>query len=183
MKALGGRGVQLFIHDLGTRWRWVVSITPRPRFTPRERTPPPGTHCTGGWVGPRAGVDTEARGKILWPCQGSNPDRPAVQPVVRHYTAWANPTPTGEGVSVVISPRLYVRSISALSVRSLTYELGGCHMHCPYSGSLYRSLLFLHGRSFKMESFLWSPEYCWADEGNGNYCMSDLGVSALHLGG
>ena len=29
--------------------------TPRPgRFTPGER---PGTHCIGGWVGPRAGVD------------------------------------------------------------------------------------------------------------------------------
>jgi hypothetical protein len=67
---------------------WVVSITPWPRFTPGERTP--GTHCTGGWVGPRAGLDTEARGKILCPCQGSNPDRPVVQPVVRHYTAWAN---------------------------------------------------------------------------------------------
>jgi hypothetical protein len=35
----------------------------RPRFTPRERTP--GTHWTGGWVGPRAGMDTETRGKIL----------------------------------------------------------------------------------------------------------------------
>jgi hypothetical protein len=45
----------------------------------------PGTHCTGGWVGPRAGLDTEARGKIL--CRGSNPDRPVVQPVIRHYTA------------------------------------------------------------------------------------------------
>jgi hypothetical protein len=31
---------------------------------------------TGGWVGPRAGLDTEARGKILYPCRGSNPDRP-----------------------------------------------------------------------------------------------------------
>jgi hypothetical protein len=30
---------------------------------PRERTP--STHCTGGWVGPRAGLDTEARGKVL----------------------------------------------------------------------------------------------------------------------
>jgi hypothetical protein len=48
---------------------------------------PPGTHCTGGWVGPRAGLDTEATGKILCPRQGSNPDRPVVQPVVRHYTA------------------------------------------------------------------------------------------------
>jgi hypothetical protein len=45
----------------------------------------PGTHCTGGWVGPRAGLDTEVRGKN----QGSNPNRPVVQPVARHYTNWA----------------------------------------------------------------------------------------------
>jgi hypothetical protein len=73
----------------------VVSITPRPRFTPGERTP--GIHCTGGWVGPRAGLDTEARGKILYPRRESNPDRPVVQPVVRHYTAWANPAPLPGG--------------------------------------------------------------------------------------
>jgi hypothetical protein len=24
-----------------------------------------GTHCTGGWVDPRAGLDTEIRGRIL----------------------------------------------------------------------------------------------------------------------
>jgi hypothetical protein len=30
---------------------------------PGERTP--GTHCTGGWVGPRAGLDIEVRGKSL----------------------------------------------------------------------------------------------------------------------
>jgi hypothetical protein len=53
-----------------------------------------GTHCTGGWVGPRAGLDTEDRRKILCPRRGSNPDHPVVQPVVRHYTAWANPAPT-----------------------------------------------------------------------------------------
>jgi hypothetical protein len=27
---------------------------------------PPGTHCTGGWEGPRAGLDTEARENILF---------------------------------------------------------------------------------------------------------------------
>jgi hypothetical protein len=54
-------------------------------FTPGERTP--GTHCTGGWVGPRVGLDTEDGGKILYPYRGSNPDSPVVQPVVRHYTA------------------------------------------------------------------------------------------------
>jgi hypothetical protein len=31
---------------------WVVNATPRPLY-PRERT---GTHCIGGWVGPRAGL-------------------------------------------------------------------------------------------------------------------------------
>jgi hypothetical protein len=36
-----------------------------------------GAHWIGGWVGLRAGLDTETRGKILFP--------PA-QCVVRHYT-------------------------------------------------------------------------------------------------
>jgi hypothetical protein len=35
-----------------------------------------GTHCTGGWVGLRAGLDTEARGNISCPFRGSNPGRP-----------------------------------------------------------------------------------------------------------
>jgi hypothetical protein len=33
------------------------------RFTPGERVP--GTHCTGGWVGPRGGLDAVERKKIL----------------------------------------------------------------------------------------------------------------------
>jgi hypothetical protein len=40
----------------------VVSTTPRPLYH-RER---PGTHCTGGWVGPRAGLDV---------CEKSRPHR------------------------------------------------------------------------------------------------------------
>jgi hypothetical protein len=43
----------------------------------------PGTHYTGGWVGLRTGLDTEARGKIF----ASAGDRaPAVQSAVGHYT-------------------------------------------------------------------------------------------------
>jgi hypothetical protein len=30
----------------------------------------PGTHCAGGWVGPRAGLDTEDRGKMLFASAG-----------------------------------------------------------------------------------------------------------------
>jgi len=48
---------------------------------PRERTP--GTHWIGGWVGLRAGLDTEARGKSF----ASAGDRTlVVQSVVRHCT-------------------------------------------------------------------------------------------------
>jgi hypothetical protein len=76
MEALVGRGVLLLlVFDLGTRWGWVVSVMPRPRFSPGERTP--GTHCTGGWVDPRAGLDTEARGKILSPLLGIEPRSPS----------------------------------------------------------------------------------------------------------
>jgi hypothetical protein len=80
------------ISDLGTRWGWVAIITSRPHFTPGERTT--GTHCTGGWVGPRAGLDTEVRGKIICLCRRSNLDRPLVQSVARHYTDWATPAHT-----------------------------------------------------------------------------------------
>jgi hypothetical protein len=38
-------------------------VTPRPRFCPGERTLD--TYCTGGWVGPRSGVDSEVKEKIL----------------------------------------------------------------------------------------------------------------------
>jgi hypothetical protein len=64
----------LLILDLSTKWGWVVRVTPRPRFTPVERTP--GTHCTGGWVGPRAGQVTETRRKILSPLPGIEPRSP-----------------------------------------------------------------------------------------------------------
>jgi hypothetical protein len=72
---MGGEEVWLLHRlNLGTRWGLVVSITPRPRFTARQRTP--GTHWTGGWVGPRAGLDGETRRIILCLCRGSNPGRP-----------------------------------------------------------------------------------------------------------
>jgi hypothetical protein len=54
-----------------------------PRFAPGERTP--GTHCTGGWMGPRAGLDTEVRGKILSPLPGIEPRPPGRPAVARHY--------------------------------------------------------------------------------------------------
>jgi hypothetical protein len=73
-KRLQGEEVQLLILDLGTRSGRVVSVTARPRFSPREKTT--GTHRAGCWVGPRAGPDTEVRGKILFPLHGIEPPSP-----------------------------------------------------------------------------------------------------------
>jgi hypothetical protein len=40
----------------------VVNFTPRPLY-PRERAP--GTHCIGGWVDPRAGLDDMEKQQFL----------------------------------------------------------------------------------------------------------------------
>jgi len=40
-----------------------------------------GTHCRGGWVGPRASLDKEVREKISFLCRGSNLRYPVVQSV------------------------------------------------------------------------------------------------------
>jgi hypothetical protein len=53
---------------------WMVSVTALPRFIPGERTP--GNLWTGGWVGPRAGLNSEVRGKILLPLPGIEPRSP-----------------------------------------------------------------------------------------------------------
>jgi hypothetical protein len=59
---------------------WSAS-RPGRALPPGERAP--GTHCTGGWVNPRAGLDAEVRGKF----SASVGDRtPAVQSVVTLYT-------------------------------------------------------------------------------------------------
>jgi hypothetical protein len=47
------RGIALPFRNLGSRKGCVLSNTTRPLY-PLER---PDTHCTGGWVGLRAGLD------------------------------------------------------------------------------------------------------------------------------
>jgi hypothetical protein len=70
-----GRGVIAPTHFLPWHYMGVsVSVTPRPRFSPGEKTP--GIHCTGGWVGPRACLDTEARVNILSPLPEIEPRSP-----------------------------------------------------------------------------------------------------------
>jgi len=54
---------------LGVRWRWVVSLTPRPLYS---RGKSPGSHRTGGRMGPRAGLDAVANRKNI-PAPAGNP--------------------------------------------------------------------------------------------------------------
>ena len=56
---------------------WMVNATPRALY-PRER---PGTHCIGGWAGPRTGLDAVRK---ISPPLGF--DSRTVQPVASRYT-------------------------------------------------------------------------------------------------
>jgi hypothetical protein len=56
--------------DLGKR---LASDTDS--LIPVERPPLPHSNCcTGGWVGPKAGLDCTEKGEIDFPCRESNPD-------------------------------------------------------------------------------------------------------------
>jgi len=57
---------------------WVINATPRLLY-PQKR---PGTHCMGGWVGPRAGLDGCGKSR---PPPGFDPR--TVQPVASRYSS------------------------------------------------------------------------------------------------
>jgi hypothetical protein len=56
----GSRGIALLFLNLGARGGWVVYATPWPLY-PRER---PDTHCIGGWMGLRAGLDRSGKCRL-----------------------------------------------------------------------------------------------------------------------
>jgi hypothetical protein len=65
MQALGGRGDIAPTHSRPRRWMGVSGQRHAPTaLYPRGRTP--GTHWIGGWVGLRAGLDTEDIEKITY---------------------------------------------------------------------------------------------------------------------
>jgi hypothetical protein len=67
MEALVGEGGTAPTHSLPRHFMGVSSQRlALPALYPWEKNT--GTHCTGDWVGLRAGLDTEARGKILCLC-------------------------------------------------------------------------------------------------------------------
>jgi hypothetical protein len=69
-------------------------------------------------MGLRAGPDTEAGRRILYLCRGSNPGRPVVQSVVRHYTELGTPAPDGD--------YKHVRNVCETTRRSIPVD---AHLH------------------------------------------------------
>ena len=67
-----GRGIVLLFHDRDTR-RGEWSAARLGLIYPRERH---GSHCIGGWVGTRAGLD----GRKNWPSAIRSPDCPVRSP-------------------------------------------------------------------------------------------------------
>jgi hypothetical protein len=109
----------------GTRWGWVVSVMPRLCFTPRERTPC--TQWTGGWVGPRAGLDSEVRGKILCLCWGSNLDCLVDHSTAKHYTDWATPPPN---VFLLITLLIWItHTVKITTSKNQTGPFESSHQH------------------------------------------------------
>jgi len=83
-------------------------------FPRRER---PGTHCTGGWLGPRNGLDRCVKSR---PPPGFDPR--TFQPVASSYTDYANrPTQVTEGPHYSLRAQLR----AALAYAYFEREVGG----------------------------------------------------------
>jgi hypothetical protein len=113
----------LLIIDFGTKRGWVVSVTPRLRFTLGERTP--GTHWIGGWMGLRAGMNTEARGIILCLCRGSNPKMPSYSiGIGRKEPAFQ---------TLCCRPTFLYSELSVSKDLSVTLSWNGCLLGCAFN--------------------------------------------------
>jgi hypothetical protein len=90
MEAQGGKGC---IDPTRSRPRHWMGMSDQ-RHAPAaflSRGKDPDTHWTRSWVGPREGLDTDVRRKILLPLPEIEPRSPGRQSVVRHYTDLATP--------------------------------------------------------------------------------------------
>jgi hypothetical protein len=111
---------------------WVLSVTPRPRFTP-------GTHLTGGWVGLRAGPNTEAGGKILWLCRGSKPGLPACSQVIYWLGYTGSPNLAQETCKSRMMFTVKMGPICSFKTLLTSYKTTWCHNTEHFHRHLHRS--------------------------------------------
>jgi hypothetical protein len=131
---------------------WVINATTRQLYL-REKS---GTHCIGGWIGPRAVLDE---------CGKSRPHRDSitetVQPVTSRYTDWAIPVRTWD-------KRLSSGTILRASIRH--------HSKFPQS-SLYNTLNSSTVCTLSV-SILHSQPSIWCKEEKLRFTVEILAVSA-----
>jgi hypothetical protein len=135
---MGSRGIALLILNLGTRREWVVGTTPRPLY-PRER---PGTHCTGDWVGSRAGLD---RCEKSLPTGIRFPDRP-----VRSSVAISTELPGPPWLLVTVWNRTYQsRAVSEGKMSIAGHEKDVCWLENYWGADMLLacSRLFLENQT------------------------------------
>jgi hypothetical protein len=114
----------------------VVSVTRRPRFSPEDRTA--GTHCTGGWVGPRADLDRQARGKILSPLPGIEPRSPG-RPARSQTLYWLSyPAPFAAHLPCFLICSVHTYIVHFCFISSLRLFIIYFRFTCaPWSGTRY----------------------------------------------
>jgi hypothetical protein len=116
MKTYGGWRYSSTILELDTRWRWVVSFTPRLLYS---RGKVPCSHCIGGWVGPKACLDVVEKTKISCPCRNLTP---AVQSVARRYIDRSIPAPPNDLDNIKNDWHLKYKLVSNVRQRLLHAE-------------------------------------------------------------
>jgi hypothetical protein len=122
MKAYWGSGViAQRILDLGTRWRWVVSFTPRPLYLQRKS---PWYPLDRRLSGPQSQCGYGGEEKNSRPFPGLHP--PLIQPVAQRYTTelW-NFQETWALWITVLSNENLVRLTYAEQVGERDHEEGG----------------------------------------------------------
>jgi hypothetical protein len=82
----GSGGIAPLILDLGTKWMWVVSFTPRPLYRQGKSPWYPLDKRMGGPQS-RSGRGSEKKNSQLPP--GMEPRTPIVQPIAQRCTDWA----------------------------------------------------------------------------------------------
>jgi hypothetical protein len=118
---------------------WVVSITPRPRLPPGKGPPVPFGQEVG-WA-PEPVWIHRIEEKSFLPLPRMNPDRPVVQPVVRHYTARTNLAPVKAGGSYNYHSALtysYIRTMLSEPIQILYVK---CVTHIYLHTTLSETLL------------------------------------------
>ena len=85
------------IHNLGIRWRWVISLTTRPLY-PRGKTP--SKNWTEKWVHLRAGMEVLDKRKISCTYQEMNYDSSIGQPVPWSLHRLRYPCPNTQEIQV-----------------------------------------------------------------------------------